>query len=131
MLIYRTHRVPTTGKGTITAHRSSSGPGFEPTDLSGGDGIARQRALVGDSLNDEQRSNDLSEPRGRIRQPVRRSQSCESTNLNLGEDGQEEIRNGVYVGAPRSNDQQRAHSIKGTRLNEHGNDGLAQPTDSV
>ena len=38
---------PTFTRGTPSA------PGSELTDMSGDDGIVRQRALVGDSLNDE------------------------------------------------------------------------------
>ena len=67
--------------------------------------------------------------RHNIRPPLRRSRSWENKNLNLGEDGQERIGNGDIRG-PRSNDQQRAHRIKDTGFNEHGDDGFAQSTDS-
>ena len=60
---------------------------------------------------------------------IGQSQLWESTNLGLREDGYEDTRNGI-LNAPRSNNQHRAHSVKGTRLDEHGDDGLAQPIDS-
>ena len=49
----------------------------------------------------------------------------ESTNLNLREDGQEGIPNGRR-GTPRSNNQNRAHRVQGTRLDKHGYDSLGQ-----
>ena len=54
--------------------------------------------------------------------------SWECTNLNLGEDRQEGIPNGG-LRAPRSNNQHRAHGVKGTRLDEHGDDRLTQSAD--
>ena len=54
----------------------------------------------------------------------------ENTNLSLRENKEEETRNGVVPGAPRSDHEHRANSIEGTRLDEHGNDGLAQSIDS-
>ena len=54
-----THGVPTR-KGAITARQFPEAPGPEHTDTSGGDGVARQCGLVGDSQNDEQWSDDLS-----------------------------------------------------------------------
>ena len=65
-----------------------------------------------------------------ISQPVRIPQSWDSTNLSLIEDGHEQIYNGAYTCTPWSNDQQRAHSENGTRLDEHSDDGLVQSTDS-
>ena len=52
------------GEGTTTTRQLPSAPCSERTDPSGGSG-AGQSALVGDSLNDEQRSNDLSIPSSR------------------------------------------------------------------
>ena len=92
-----------------------------------GGGITCERGLVGDSLNDEQRSNDL--PSCRMRQPTQESESWESTNLGLSQDTREDICERA-LGSPRSNDQHRAHSEQGRRLDEYGSDGLVQPTDS-
>ena len=64
-----------------------------------------------------------------IRRYIRRPRLWETTNLSLREDDQEDTRNGV-LDAPRSDNQQRIHGVKGTRLNEHGDDSLAQSTDS-
>ena len=52
----------------------------------------------------------------------------ESTNLSVTKEGREEICH-VVPGTPRSNKQQRANSIEGTRLDEHDDNGLAQSTD--
>ena len=60
-LIHGTHGVPTEG-GTTLTRRLLSAPCFERTKMSGDEGIARQRALVGDSLDDEQWSEDLTNP---------------------------------------------------------------------
>ena len=65
-----------------------------------------------------------------ISQPVRIPQQWGRTNLSLIQDGQEEIHNGALASAPGSNDQQRTHGENGTRLNEHGDNCLAQSTDS-
>jgi len=59
-LTNRSHGVLTT-EGTTATRQLPSSPNSERTDTSG-DGGARQRAPVGDSLNDEQWSNDLSIP---------------------------------------------------------------------
>ena len=67
--------------------------------------------------------------RRHIRQPVRRSGLRESTNLSLSEDGREEKPYAVS-GAQRPNNQQRAHSVEGTRLNEHDEDHLVRSIDS-
>ena len=58
ILIRRVHGVPA-GKGVTTVRRLSSAPKDERTRISGRDTVARQRALIGDSLNDEQWSDDL------------------------------------------------------------------------
>lgn len=64
----------------------------------------------------------------RVSQPGRRSGSQRSANLSLGEDGQEDVCS-VVSGAPRHNEQQRAHSGKRTRFNEHCDDIFVQSTD--
>ena len=51
-------------------------------------------------------------------------------NLSFGEYEGEDINNGVFPGRPGSNNQQRAHSVDGTRFDEHGDDDLAQSTNS-
>ena len=60
-LIHRTHGALARG-GTTTARQRSLAPDFGLIDTSGNNTVARQRALVCDSLNDEQWSNDLSDP---------------------------------------------------------------------
>ena len=60
-LIHGTHGVPTED-GTSLTRRLLSAPCFERTKMSGDEGIARQRALVGDPLDDEQWSEDLTSP---------------------------------------------------------------------
>ena len=57
-LVHRTHGV-STRIGTITARRLPPGRCLECTDTSRDDSVARQRGLVGDSQNDEQRGDDL------------------------------------------------------------------------
>jgi len=42
-----------------TTRRPPSAPKVDRTDISSGDTFARQRPLIGDSLNDEQWSDDL------------------------------------------------------------------------
>ena len=61
-LIHRTHGGTTTGEGTIAGRQLPSALSFEVAETSGGDSITRQCSLVGDSLNDEQRSDHLSNP---------------------------------------------------------------------
>ena len=61
MLIHKVHDVPTR-KGTTITCQLPPAPCFERTEMSGGDGGARQCALVGNSLNDQQRSEDLTNP---------------------------------------------------------------------
>ena len=68
--------------------------------------------------------------RRHMRQLVKRLRSWDSTNLSLIEDRQEGICNGA-IGAPRSNDQQRAHSIEDTRLDEHSDNCRAQSADLI
>ena len=58
---HRTRGIPTRN-GTATTRQFLSGSGSERTDSPRVDGVASQRALVGDSLNDEQWSDDLSDP---------------------------------------------------------------------
>ena len=53
-----------------------------------------------------------------------------NTNLSLGEYEGEEIRNGIFMGRPGSNNQQRAHNENSTRFDEHGDDDPAQSTNS-
>ena len=64
-----------------------------------------------------------------VRQPIKKPEPWESTNLSFGEDRQENIR-GMVSGAPRPNEQQRVHGVKGRRLDEHRDDSLVQSTDS-
>ena len=64
-----------------------------------------------------------------VRQPVRRLELWESTNLSLSKDRQEDVR-GVVSGAPRPDEQQRVHGIKGRRFDEHRDDCPVQSTDS-
>ena len=52
------------------------------------------------------------------------------TDLSLGKDWPEDILNGM-IGDPRSDKQQKADSVQGTRFNEHSNDDLVQPASSV
>ena len=58
--IHRTHGVPA-GTSIITRQLSQS-PSSERTETPGGNSVIRQHTLVGDSLNNEQRSDDLSDP---------------------------------------------------------------------
>ena len=60
ILIHRTNRIPT--KRTTVTRQFPSGLGFERADMSGCDTVARQRAPAGNSLNDEQWSDHLSDP---------------------------------------------------------------------
>lgn len=67
VLIHRTHGVPTTSlESTTGSRRLPPAPGgVELAGTSGGNCVARQRVLVGDSLDDEEWSNDLSNPPSR------------------------------------------------------------------
>ena len=98
------------------------GPKAERSASSGSNTIARQSAMVGDSSNDEEWSDDL--PRD-VRQPAADWESKKRTNLSLCEDGQEDIRS-VTSGTPRSDEQQGINSVEGRRLDEHGDDGSVQ-----
>ena len=64
-----------------------------------------------------------------INQPARTSQSRESTNLSLREDGQEYIRSAASSNE-QSNHQQRARGMRDTGFNKHGDDSPAQPASS-
>ena len=57
----RTREGPT-NRGTIVIRRFPSPPKFERTGLSCGNSVARQRASVGDPLNDEEWCDHLSDP---------------------------------------------------------------------
>ena len=85
-------------------------------------------ALLLTTLNDEQRSDDLPNPSPH-QTTCPNIGSRENTNLSRREDGYEEIHNGVSVSAHRPKNQQRARRVKGTRLDEHGDDGLGQTVD--
>ena len=87
-------------------------------------------ALVGDSQNDEQGSDDLSNPI--VTDNLWGDHGWEGTNLSLREDGQE-ISHNIVVGTttPRPNNQRQAHSKKGTRLNEYDHNGLGRSTNST
>ena len=61
MLAHRTRGVPTRN-GSTTVRQLPSAPCFERTETSGDESVARQGALIGDSLNDEQWSDNLSNP---------------------------------------------------------------------
>jgi len=78
--------------------------------------------------------------RRHIRELILRLRSWEGTNLSLRKNREEDIHRvgcgkvnifvcGVFVHGQRSNDDQRAHGEKGTRLNEHGGYRLVQSTD--
>ena len=59
--IHHIHVVPTR-KGAATTCQLYSGPNLERAEISGDDSAVRQRVPVGDPLNDEQWSDDLSDP---------------------------------------------------------------------
>ena len=61
--IHRIHGVHTTGKGITAICQAPLVPKFEPTGMPGDGGVTLQCTLIGDSLNDQQRSDDLSNPR--------------------------------------------------------------------
>jgi len=60
LLANRPHGVPTK-KGAAATFQLPLAPRFEPDGASGGDTASCQRFLAGNSLNDEQRSDDLSD----------------------------------------------------------------------
>ena len=70
MPVPRTHMEPT--RKTTASRQLPSSPGLERTDMDGNNRVARRRALVSKSLNDEQWSDDLVNP-SLIRPPGRRS----------------------------------------------------------
>ena len=83
-LVHRTHGVAI-GKGTAATHQPPSALSFGLVDTSRDNGIVRQYAPVCDPLNDEQRSNDLSNPSSHdTASPMIKLR--ESTNLSLRED---------------------------------------------
>ena len=59
--IRRTHGVPTR-KGVTTSRQLPSIPSYELTQMCGDNRVARQRALIGDSLNDQQGGDNLFGP---------------------------------------------------------------------
>ena len=59
--VHRKRGVPTR-KGTAITRRLPLTPNFRQTEMYGGDGVARQRVLIGDSPDDEQWGDDLSNP---------------------------------------------------------------------
>ena len=61
VLAYRAHGV-LTRKGITSGRQLPSAPSFEITEMSGGDSVTRQCTLIGNSLDDEQRCDDLSNP---------------------------------------------------------------------
>lgn len=61
-------------------------------------------------------------PRTVVQKPVN------TTNLSLGEDWEEDIRNGV-TDRPRSNEQDITNGVEGARLDKHGYGGLIQSAD--
>ena len=125
-LANRSHRVLTTEDTTATRQLPSS-PSSERTDGSGSSG-PRRRTPVGDSLNDEQWSNDLSVPPS-YETTGPRVRDVGKHELNLSEDREGQIRDFAF-GSHRSNGEQRAHSEKSTRLDEDRGNGLVQSTDS-
>ena len=61
MFTHRARGVPVR-KGTTTTHQLPSIPKHELTSMSRDDSGVRQHTLIGDSFNDEQWSDDLSNP---------------------------------------------------------------------
>ena len=127
ILIHRTQGVLSRRSITtiFTTRRFPSAPKVERADMrtDSDGGIARKRTLVGNPLNDEQRSDDLSNPPSRQNNQPRITIVGKTANLSLSEHRVEYI-HGHVVGSHRSNDQQRTHGIKRRRLDEHGGDGL-------
>jgi len=60
LLTHKPHGVPTK-KGETATFQLPLAPRVEPVGASGGNIASRQRFLAGNSLNDEQRSDDLSD----------------------------------------------------------------------
>ena len=69
MPTHRTHGVPI-GEDSTTTRRLLSAPGSEAK-TSRDNGVARQRALVGNSLDDEQWSDNLTNPPTTLDNPSR------------------------------------------------------------
>ena len=67
--IRRSHGV-LTRKVSTAIWRPPSGPSLELAHVGGNDGIARQRALIGDSLDDKEWSDDLFNPSPALGNPV-------------------------------------------------------------
>ena len=103
MSIHPTRETPTR-KSTITRHPPTASC-FERAETFGVDGVTCQRTLVSNSLNDEERSDGLSNPT-LYQTTCPEIGSRESTNLGRREDGYEEIRNGVVVCAHWSKNQE-------------------------
>lgn len=61
MPIRQTRGIPTR-EGVTVVRRPPRAPGFERSDTPRDGGLTRQRAPIGNSLNDEQRSDDLPDP---------------------------------------------------------------------
>jgi len=80
--------------------RPPSAPEVDRTDISDGETFARQRPLIGDSLDDEQWSDDL-QPHQKTMFEDRRALGKIGTNLGLSEGGEENIRNMAFR-TPRS-----------------------------
>ena len=78
IIAQRTRGVPTM-KSATTTQQPPLALRFEQAGASRGDSVARRRTLVGNPLNDEQRSNDLS-----------RSSSCQTTRGRVGVVGKHE-----------------------------------------
>ena len=115
-----------------TTSRPPSAPKVERTYVPGDDRVTRQCILVGDSLNDEEWSDDLSNPSS-YQTIVRRPRPLESTDLCLSKDLVGYVLNcsiwlikkpGFWVRARRSNNKQRSHSVERKRLEEHCDDGI-------
>ena len=64
-----------------------------------------------------------------VKPPVKGLELRESTNLNLSEDRSEQFPDWV-IDSRQYDDQQRAHGKEGRGFDEHGGNGLVQPTDS-
>jgi len=89
-LIHRIRGVRTR-ESAATAPRLPLTPSPESTDMPGGYRVqVCRRVSVGDSFNDEEWSDDL--PSSHVKQPIQRFRPRESTNLSLGENGQEDTR---------------------------------------
>ena len=86
ILNHDVHGVPTR-KGTATTSRPPPTPEVERTGISIDDSVTRQCALVGDSPNDEQWSDDLSSHQITMSEYRAVHWEEKHTNLSLSEDG--------------------------------------------